>query len=595
MKKILYTFVVIGTLLLTASANAGEIESNVISIEVNLQDTTAPTLTLNGEANITLEQNRAYTELGATALEGNISVNISGTVDTSTIGEYILTYTATDSSGNSASVSRMVNVIKKPNQIISLTLTVPQTHFVRKKDSFYNSCIPIKIPLRAIASYQDGHTEDLTDKITWKIIRGKLVKEIDFTKDNNLTDMLREEFHTLYATKGSYDIAASYKGVQSNTLHIEIEDDKKTVQYETEYDKETITVYFLLDKKPSSKVTLPLALPKESNASFIAKYGLLDQNYNVVFEPYMWSEGSLISPPYVKIKLSGVNKEGNITIQTAKLKSSDPLYNNIDPEDITISKLQEPRLDTPRPNQLRGAVRGVQIQFELTEGDRENQTIELVNPPKGMKIKGGIHSNGVPPYGVIVQWDVPLDAEEGKFYTVTAKATNTQGKVKTITFPIKVPKTKPIQTTLKNNELIVTDKSSPLYGMKMKGHSGEDVSNVKLRSVDYEDIQEHPSNQYEINHKLKYTAFIIDNKPPQLDIDLPDILYFGFYRYIVGDVMYTGDPWKDVGPSYLIDAKNAWDSATGRYIIKNNAKGIPQRNEYDDGGNKVYLIVEERK
>jgi len=74
-------------------------------------DTTPPVITLNGDANVTLHQGDTYVELGATATDNvdtNVTVDINGTVDTSTLGKYILTYTATDSSGNSVSVSSSI-------------------------------------------------------------------------------------------------------------------------------------------------------------------------------------------------------------------------------------------------------------------------------------------------------------------------------------------------------------------------------------------------------------------------------------------------------------------------------------------------------
>ena len=63
----------------------------------------------------------AYTELGATASDaedGDISANIVitgvGAVDTSTAGDYTVTYTVTDSSGNMASANRTVTVAAAP-------------------------------------------------------------------------------------------------------------------------------------------------------------------------------------------------------------------------------------------------------------------------------------------------------------------------------------------------------------------------------------------------------------------------------------------------------------------------------------------------
>jgi hypothetical protein len=77
-------------------------------------DIVAPVITLTGNATVTIELGAIYTDAGATAtdLSGDITVTTSGTVDTSTIGSYIITYTATDASGNEATaVVRTVNVV----------------------------------------------------------------------------------------------------------------------------------------------------------------------------------------------------------------------------------------------------------------------------------------------------------------------------------------------------------------------------------------------------------------------------------------------------------------------------------------------------
>ena len=75
----------------------------------------APTLTLNGSATITIAQNSSYTELGATAQDGadgnvSASIQITGTVDTATVGAYTITYTVTDSHGLSTTKTRTVTV-----------------------------------------------------------------------------------------------------------------------------------------------------------------------------------------------------------------------------------------------------------------------------------------------------------------------------------------------------------------------------------------------------------------------------------------------------------------------------------------------------
>lgn len=82
---------------------------------VSVIDTTSPVITLNGANTLTITQNGAYTELGATALDnldGFLTVNITGNVNTSVIGTYTITYTATDSHGNSATPkTRTVNIV----------------------------------------------------------------------------------------------------------------------------------------------------------------------------------------------------------------------------------------------------------------------------------------------------------------------------------------------------------------------------------------------------------------------------------------------------------------------------------------------------
>lgn len=64
-------------------------------------DTTAPVITLNGGSTINLSVGNPYTDEGAIT-DDRSAINISGTVDTSTIGSYNIIYTATDQAGNEA-------------------------------------------------------------------------------------------------------------------------------------------------------------------------------------------------------------------------------------------------------------------------------------------------------------------------------------------------------------------------------------------------------------------------------------------------------------------------------------------------------------
>ncbi|SHO81215.1 hypothetical protein MNB_SV-15-748 [hydrothermal vent metagenome] len=108
-----------------SSGNRASITRRVI-----VEDTIAPTITLNGETVVTIEIGDEYIEENATAIDGkdsNISITIDSSLDTSLIGSYTINYTAIDKALNSSSISRVVEVVairdgyrvKKTNQTIS--------------------------------------------------------------------------------------------------------------------------------------------------------------------------------------------------------------------------------------------------------------------------------------------------------------------------------------------------------------------------------------------------------------------------------------------------------------------------------------------
>lgn len=97
---------------------AGNKDSVVRTVTVFYGDTTKPVIVLAGKNPDTLQRNATYVDLGATAtddIDGDITAKIirTGTVDSSTIGSYVLTYTVTDIAGNTASKTRTVVVINK--------------------------------------------------------------------------------------------------------------------------------------------------------------------------------------------------------------------------------------------------------------------------------------------------------------------------------------------------------------------------------------------------------------------------------------------------------------------------------------------------
>ena len=75
-----------------------------------IQDTTAPVITITGDNPATVELGTTYTDAGATA-DGGETVTSTGTVDTSTVGAYTITYSATDAANNTGTANRTVNVV----------------------------------------------------------------------------------------------------------------------------------------------------------------------------------------------------------------------------------------------------------------------------------------------------------------------------------------------------------------------------------------------------------------------------------------------------------------------------------------------------
>jgi surface protein len=124
MKKLIYLLIAVAFL---ACSSDEDNNSN--------QETTAPEITLIGENPQMIFQNQSYVELGATAVDnvdGDISDNIeiSSSVNTQVIGSYDVIYSINDTAGNSANVTRIVNVIEDTTApVITLVGENPQTIF----------------------------------------------------------------------------------------------------------------------------------------------------------------------------------------------------------------------------------------------------------------------------------------------------------------------------------------------------------------------------------------------------------------------------------------------------------------------------------
>jgi subtilisin family serine protease len=124
------------TLVVTAQDGTSTI---TYTITVNpAPDLVAPIITLNGSSSVNITVGGTYTDEGATSIDdvdGPVIVTTSGTVDTNTVGTYILTYNTVDAAGNHATpVTRTVNVLAIP----APTITAPADIVKEAEGEFTN-------------------------------------------------------------------------------------------------------------------------------------------------------------------------------------------------------------------------------------------------------------------------------------------------------------------------------------------------------------------------------------------------------------------------------------------------------------------------
>ena len=112
-----------------------------------------------GSTPVSVEAGSSYSDAGATATDsydGDLTSSIAtnNNVDSNTVGSYTVTYTVTDSSGNTATASRTVNVVDTTAPVITISGANPVDVDL---GTTYND---------AGASATDANDGDLTSSIT---------------------------------------------------------------------------------------------------------------------------------------------------------------------------------------------------------------------------------------------------------------------------------------------------------------------------------------------------------------------------------------------------------------------------------------------
>ena len=105
----------IGVYQITYKISYLDFEKSIVRM-ITIIDETPPVLTLNPGVD-TIAVGQSWIDAGVQVVDNSneiIEAEITNSVDTNTKGEYIVTYSATDSSGNNSVIIRYVNVIELP-------------------------------------------------------------------------------------------------------------------------------------------------------------------------------------------------------------------------------------------------------------------------------------------------------------------------------------------------------------------------------------------------------------------------------------------------------------------------------------------------
>ena len=108
------------------AGNAATQVTRIVSVDNMVDDNTAPVITLEGDATVTIEVGTNYTDAGATAtdnVDGDItsSIVVTGTVDVNVLGNYTIIYDVSDAAGNEATqVTRTVHVVDTTIPVITI-------------------------------------------------------------------------------------------------------------------------------------------------------------------------------------------------------------------------------------------------------------------------------------------------------------------------------------------------------------------------------------------------------------------------------------------------------------------------------------------
>jgi surface protein len=271
--------------------------NKVASKNINLQptivkttpklDTTPPIITLNKESILNVELYRDYVEAGAYTDDGS-KVTISGEVDTSKIGDYMITYNAVDSAGNKAIPKTRTVYVRDttPPSIVlrgdeNITLTVGDSYkdegayvsdnglkFTQTPDKVDTSKVGVYI---LTYNYSDASGNKAIQKTRTVTVKAKLDTESPIITLNNAStiELFQGDKYYEYGAKAKDNIDGDISSKIVTSGSVDVDSIGTYKRYYTVTDnagnQASITRYITIIEKPFTRKDLDILIANYTN------------------------------------------------------------------------------------------------------------------------------------------------------------------------------------------------------------------------------------------------------------------------------------------------------------------------------------------
>jgi hypothetical protein len=143
--------------------------TSAVTRQVIVKDTAPPVIQLKGFATINLNRGSLFVDPGATATDstdGDLtsSIVVNGSVDTHTIGTYVITYSVKDAAGNQSSVERTIH-INRAQEFFHLDFNPSPGHRYTKAKNGLHQWVPIDVNQESYSTVEAPSNELLVKNI----------------------------------------------------------------------------------------------------------------------------------------------------------------------------------------------------------------------------------------------------------------------------------------------------------------------------------------------------------------------------------------------------------------------------------------------